>query len=73
MENPIDTYNKSEKNIDNANDPSHYILMAIGIFVTVLGALLRFVANLSFIDVLSNIILVIGVILCLKAVINILK
>lgn len=73
MENPIDTYNKSEKNIDNANDPSHYILMAIGIFVTVLGALLRFVANLSFIDVLSNVILVIGVILCLKAVINILK
>jgi hypothetical protein len=47
--------------------------MAIGVFVSVLGAVLRFIADWAFVDLLSNIILVIGVILCLKSVINILK
>jgi len=72
MENPIETYKKSEST-DNANNPSHYYLMAIGVFVSVLGAVLRFIADWGFVDLLSNIILVIGVILCLKSVINILK
>ncbi|MEJ6980748.1 hypothetical protein WG906_09830 [Pedobacter sp. P351] len=73
MENPIETYNKSERNIDNANNPSHYTLMALGVFVAVLGAVLRFLADWTFVNLLSNIILVIGVVLCLKAVSNILK
>ncbi|MFD2161165.1 hypothetical protein ACFSJU_02115 [Paradesertivirga mongoliensis] len=72
MENPIETYNKS-KNSENANNPAHYTLMAIGVFVTVLGAVLRFIAPWTFVDMLSNIILVIGVIICLKAVLAILK
>ena len=44
-----------------------------GVFVTVLGAVLRFIAPWTFVDVLSNIILVIGVVICLKAVLAILK
>jgi hypothetical protein len=72
MENLVETYKKSEST-DNANNPSHYILMAVGVFVSVLGAVLRFIADWGFVDLLSNIILVIGVILCLKSVINILK
>ena len=72
MENLVETYKKSEST-DNANNPSHYVLMAIGVFVSVLGAVLRFIADWAFVDLLSNIILVIGVILCLKSVINILK
>lgn len=72
MENPIETYNKS-KNSENANNPSHYTLLTLGIFVTVLGAFLRFIADWTFVDVISNIIFVIGVVLCLKAVLNILK
>ncbi len=72
MENPIETYKKSESTT-NANNPSHYTLLTIGIFVTVLGAVLRFLADWTFVDLLSNIIFLIGVVLCLKSVINILK
>ena len=73
METPIETYKKSEIKIDDANNPSHYKLMALGVFVAVLGAVLRFLADWTFVNLLSNIILVIGVVLCLKAVANILK
>ena len=38
MENLVETYKKSEST-DNANNPSHYILMAVGVFVSVLGAI----------------------------------
>lgn len=71
MENPEKTY--KGKNSESANNPAHYTLMTVGIFVTVLGAMLRFSGDWAFIDVISNIIFIIGVILCLKAVINILK
>jgi hypothetical protein len=72
MENPIDTFKKSEST-NNANNPSHYTLMTIGIAVTILGSFLRFAGDWAFIDAISNIIFVIGVIICLKSVINILK
>ena len=72
MENPIETYKKSEST-NNANNPSHYVLMTIGIFVTILGSFLRFAGSWLFIDLISNVIFVIGVVICLKSVINILK
>jgi hypothetical protein len=72
MENPVDTYKKSE-NSNNANNPSHYTLMTLGIIVTMVGTFLRFFGEWALVDVISNIIFVIGVILCLKSVINILK
>jgi hypothetical protein len=72
MENIKDTYNKSE-HANNANETSHYVLMTVGIAVGLVGVFLRFAGTWSFVDILSNIILVIGVIICLKAVFNILK
>ena len=71
MENTVKTY--KGKNSENANNPSHYILLVLGIFVTVLGMVARFFGEWSFIDILSNIILIIGAALMIKAVINILK
>ncbi|MBC8053392.1 MAG: hypothetical protein H7Y13_10035 [Sphingobacteriaceae bacterium] len=71
MENPDQTY--KGKNSANANNPAHYSLLAIGVFVTVLGAVLRFIADWAMVDVISNIILVIGVFICLKSVLAILK
>lgn len=72
MENLKETYNKSVYT-NNANETSHYVLMAVGIAVGLVGVFLRFAGDWSFVDMLSNIILVIGVIICLKAVFNILK
>ena len=72
MDNRIESYPKT-KNSENANNPSHYVLLAIGIFVAVLGMLLRFLGEWSLIDIVSNIVLIIGAILCIKAVISILK
>ncbi|MGV3508344.1 MAG: hypothetical protein ACO1N7_03565 [Sphingobacteriaceae bacterium] len=71
MENQVKTY--KGKNSENANNPAHYTLLTIGIFVTVLGSMLRFAGDWALIDVVSNIIFLIGVVLCLKAVVNILK
>jgi len=70
-----DINNGSAKRLqtNNANNPAHYTLMVVGIFVTVLGAMLRFAGEWMFIDIISNIIFIVGVVLCLKSVINILK
>jgi hypothetical protein len=72
MENPIETLEKSNTT-NNANNPSHYTLLTIGIFVSVLGALLRFAGEFAFIDLISNLIFLVGVFLCIKSVLNILK
>lgn len=72
MENVKETYNQSESAI-NANSPSHYKLIVIGIVIGMVGILLRFTSTWTFIDIVSNIIFVIGIVICLKAVLNILK
>ena len=72
MENLKETYKRSEQ-INNANETSHYVLMTVGIVVGMAGVLLRFAGTWSFIDLVSNILFVIGIIICLKAVFNILK
>lgn len=72
MENLKETYNKSEDS-NNANATSHYQLMAIGIIIGMVGIMLRFLSTWEFIDILSNIIFVIGIIISIKAVLNILK
>ncbi|WP_256014379.1 hypothetical protein [Desertivirga xinjiangensis] len=58
---------------NNANNPSHYTLMTLGIVITMVGVGLRFIGTFSLIDVISNIILIVGVLICLKSVSNILK
>lgn len=72
MDNPLETYKKSDNNT-NPNATSHYKLMTVGIVIGLVGSLLRFTSTWQFIDIASNIILVIGVIICFKAVFDILK
>ena len=56
------------KETNDANNPSHYVLMTWGIVVTMVGVVLRFLGTFSLIDVISNIILIIGIVICLKSV-----
>ena len=61
------------REINNANNPSHYTLMAVGIVITMVGIVARFFGTFRLIDIISNVILVIGVIICLSSVAKILK
>ena len=72
MENTNNTIETTNDGI-NANDSSHYKLLTIGIIITLLGVLLRFLGHWSLIDLISNVILVIGVGICLRAIYNVLR
>ncbi|HXI00948.1 MAG TPA: hypothetical protein VNI52_11830 [Sphingobacteriaceae bacterium] len=72
MENLKETYTKSEQT-NNANATSHYTLMTVGIVIGMAGVLLRFAGTWTFIDVISNVLLIIGAAIALKSVFNILK
>ncbi len=72
MENATETPNKIEST-NNANSVSHYKLIAVGIFIGLIGVFLRFVTPWALMDMVSNIIFIIGTVICLKAVFNILK
>lgn len=72
MENLKETYNKSAHS-ENANATSHYTLMTVGIIIGMVGVLLRFAGSWAFIDMVSNIIFVIGIVISIKAVLDILK
>ena len=61
------------KRTEESNDPAHYNLIIIGIVVGLVGIFLRFAGSWMFIDGISNILLLIGVIISLKAVLRILK
>ncbi len=67
-----ETQNKNRATIE-ANDPAHYKLITIGIIIGMIGVLLRFTGSWMLIDIVSNILFVIGIVICLKAVLNILK
>jgi len=58
---------------DNANNPAHYQLLTIGIIITLIGVLLRFFGDWALIDAVSNLILVVGVGICLRAVYKVLQ
>ncbi len=72
MENLNDA-SQSTKINNNANETSHYVLMTVGIVVGMIGVMLRFTSDWVYIDLVANIIFIIGTILSLKAVIDILK
>ena len=72
MENLKETYTKSA-HTDNANDTSHYRLMTIGLVIGLVGVFLRFTGTWQFIDIVSNILFVIGSVLSIKAVLDIMK
>ena len=56
-----------------ANNPSHYTTITLGIVVGLVGIFLRFVADGSMITIISNVLWVVGSVICIKAVLNILK
>ncbi|MFA5243786.1 MAG: hypothetical protein WC380_00665 [Pedobacter sp.] len=56
-----------------ANNPSHYITITLGIIVGLVGIFLRFAAEGSMITIISNVLWVIGIVICLRAVLRILK
>ncbi|RYZ99574.1 MAG: hypothetical protein EOP47_16450 [Sphingobacteriaceae bacterium] len=58
--------------VQNANSERHYILLTIAIVIGLVGVYLRF-ADFSYASAISNIILIIGVIISLKAVFAIMK
>lgn len=74
MKHTTETHTKTE-NIDNnnANDTSYYKLIVIGLIIGLIGVFLRFAGTWTGIDAISNILLAIGSVICIKAVLDILK
>lgn len=58
--------------VKEANSERHYILLVIAIVIGLVGVYLRF-AEFPHASAVSNIILVAGVVVCLKAVFDIVK
>ncbi|MFA6944368.1 MAG: hypothetical protein WC220_00580 [Pedobacter sp.] len=56
-----------------ANNPSHYSTITIGIIIGMIGIFLRFTGSWPMINVVSNVIWVIGIVICLRSVLKILK
>jgi tetrahydromethanopterin S-methyltransferase subunit C len=59
--------------MNQANDIRHYSLLTIGIIVGIVGVYLRFLNDTDLISYISNILLVIGTVICFKAVFAIMK
>lgn len=72
MENVKETYKKSNAS-DNANNPAHYRLLTLGIIIIMIGCLLRFMGEWAMIDMVSNLITIVGIGISLKSVYNILQ
>lgn len=72
MENTTETHNKSEST-NNANSPVHYKIIVLGIFIGIIGIFLRFVNDSELVGIVANGIFIVGIIICLKAVLDILK
>ena len=67
-----DSLNKNNATVE-ANDPSHYSTIVVGIVIGVIGIFLRFTGSWPMIDMVSNIIWIIGIVICLRSVLKILK
>jgi len=61
------------KMTEESNDPAHYKLITIGIIIGVLGIFLRFTGTWAMINLVSNVLFIVGIVICLKAVLRILK
>lgn len=60
-------------NTASANEPRKYIILTIGILIGLVGVYFRFLGDSFFYTSVSNIILIIGIIVCLRVVFSILK
>ncbi|OCX50966.1 hypothetical protein BEL04_19805 [Mucilaginibacter sp. PPCGB 2223] len=58
---------------EEANAPRHYLLLTFAIVIGMVGVYLRFAGDARGWNIASNIILVIGIIVALKAVFTIMK
>jgi len=58
--------------VKNANEERHYILLVISIVIGLVGVYLRF-AEFPHASAVANVILIAGVVVCLKAVFDIMK
>lgn len=72
MENLKETFENSNAS-SNANNPAHYSLLTVGIVIIMVGVLLRFAGQWAMIDLISNLIALVGIVVSLKAVFNILR
>lgn len=61
--------NKTEE----ANLPHHYLILTVAVIIGVFGVYLRFFGNFHYVNIVANIILIIGIGIALKTVGNILK
>lgn len=67
-----DSLNKNNATAE-ANDPSHYTTITVGIVIGLIGIFLRFTGSWPMIDLVSNIIWIVGIVICLRSVLKILK
>jgi hypothetical protein len=58
--------------IKEANSERHYVLLVIAIIIGLVGVYVRF-AEFPHASAVANVILVVGVVVCLKAVFDIMK
>ena len=58
---------------EEANAPSNYLLLIVAIVIGLVGVFFRFAGDSFFYTSVSNIILIIGIIIALKAVFTIMK
>ncbi|MES2279327.1 MAG: hypothetical protein V4592_25060 [Bacteroidota bacterium] len=58
---------------EEANSTRHYILLTVAIIIGLVGVYFRFAGDSFFYTSVSNVILIIGIIIALKAVFTIMK
>lgn len=56
-----------------ANAPRHYLLLTFAVLVGLVGVYFRFVGDAPIFNIISNILLVVGIVIALKAVFTIMK
>lgn len=59
--------------VENANATRHYTLLIISIVIGLVGVYFRFIEDSFMYTSISNVILIIGIIICLVAVFRIMK
>ncbi len=57
----------------SANDTRNYVILTIGILIGLVGVYFRFIGDSFFYTSVSNVILIVGIIVCLRMVFAILK
>ncbi len=62
-----------EQSMESANQPSIYMLILVGVVISVIGVFARFAFDSTTLSIVSWIILTIGTIICCKAVFKILN